>query len=188
MRVDGAHRLMHQPQCPVDVLEHADGVGDHDVVERSLDRGQRRRIFHVAQNEIELGMQLLGLGDGLGAEIDADAVGWLQRREQISPAAAQFQHPLSGRNQELHELAVVFAVGSVELAASDTIRRRWPRNGRAGHACVDLKAAVKQWRRIASDTSRPQGGKREALLTEWSMGVNSAKSPQRSLTQPCLYR
>ncbi len=61
-------------------------------------------------------MQLVGLGDGLGAEIDADAVGRLQRREQISAAAAQFQHPLARRNQEPHELAVVLVIGCVELA------------------------------------------------------------------------
>ncbi len=65
---------------------------------------------------MQIGMQLFGLGDGLGAEIDADAVGRLQRGEQISAAAAQFQHPLAGRNQKSHELPVVFAVGGIELA------------------------------------------------------------------------
>ena len=107
---------MHQSQRAVDILEHADGVGDHDVVERSLDRSQRRRIFHVTQDKIEIGMQLVGPGDGPGAEIDADPVGRLQRREQIAAAAAQFQHPLARWNQEPHELAVVFVIGGIELA------------------------------------------------------------------------
>ena len=109
-------QLMHQPQGAVDVLEHADGVGDHDVIERPLDAGQRRRIFDVAQHEMQIGMQLVGPGDGPGAEIDADAAGRLQRGEQVAPAAAQLQHPLAGRNQELHELAVVVVIGGIEFA------------------------------------------------------------------------
>ena len=39
IRVDGAHRMVHQPQGRIDILEHANGVGDHDVVERTFDRG-----------------------------------------------------------------------------------------------------------------------------------------------------
>ena len=109
-------QMMHQPQRAIDVLEHADGVGDHDVIERPLDRSQRRRILDVAQNKMQGRIKLPGLGDGPGAEIDADAIGRLQRREQISPAAAQFQDLLARRNQELHEPAIVFAIGGVELA------------------------------------------------------------------------
>ena len=101
IRVDGSHRLMHQPQRAVDVLEHADGVGDHDVVERPLDRGQRRRIFGVAQDELQIGMQFPGPGNGLGAEIDADAVGRLQRGEQVPPAAAQFHRLVGGMSDLL---------------------------------------------------------------------------------------
>ena len=67
--------MMHQSQRAIDILEHADGVGDHDVIERPFDRTQRRRIFHIAQNKIQIGMTGIRLGDGLGAEIDADAVG-----------------------------------------------------------------------------------------------------------------
>ena len=55
-------------------------------------------------------------GDGLGAEIDADAVGGFQRGEQVAAAAAQFQHPLAGRDQEPHELVVVLVVCGIELA------------------------------------------------------------------------
>jgi hypothetical protein len=61
-------------------------------------------------------MQLLGPGNGLGAEVDADAVGRRQRGEQLTAAAAQFQHPLAGRYQEAHELAVVLAIGGIVLA------------------------------------------------------------------------
>ena len=67
-------QLMHQLQRVVDILEHADGVGDHDVVERSFDRSQRRRILRVAQDKMQIGMQRCSLGDSLRAEIDADAV------------------------------------------------------------------------------------------------------------------
>ena len=65
---------------------------------------------------MQIGMPRLRLRDGLGAEIDADAVGRLQRGQQISAAAAQFQHPLAGRNQKSHELAVVVVIGGVEFA------------------------------------------------------------------------
>ena len=99
--------MMHPPQRAIDVLEHADGVGDHDVIERPLDRGQRRRIFDITQDEMQIGMQLSGAGNGPGAEIDTDAVGRLQRGQQFSSAAAQFQHPLAGGNQKSHELPVV---------------------------------------------------------------------------------
>ena len=73
-------------------------------------------IFHVAQDKIQVGVTGIRLRDGLGAEIDADAVGRLQRSEQISATAAEFQHPLAGRNQKLHELAIVFVIGGVEFA------------------------------------------------------------------------
>ena len=53
----GRAQLMHQPQRAVDVLEHADGVGDHDIVERSLYCRQRRRILDIAQHEIQVGME-----------------------------------------------------------------------------------------------------------------------------------
>jgi hypothetical protein len=108
--------MMHQRERAVDVLEHADGIGDHDVVERSFDRGQRRRILDVAEHKIETGMTLFRPAQGLGAEIDADAVSWLKRGQQIASAAAQFQHPLARRNQKSHELEVVFVVGGVEFA------------------------------------------------------------------------
>ena len=116
MRVDGEHRLLDQPQRAVDILEHADRVGHHDVVERALDRGQRGRIFDVAENEMQIGIARLRLRDRLGAEIDADAIGRLQGGQQISPAAAEFQYPFAGRNQKSHELAVVVVIGGVEFA------------------------------------------------------------------------
>jgi hypothetical protein len=108
--------FMHQPQRAVDILEHADGVGDHDIIEGTLDPLQRRRILHIAQHEIQLGVTGVGLGDGLGAKIDADAVRRPQRGEQIPAAAAQFQDPLARRNQESHEFLIVFVVGGVEFA------------------------------------------------------------------------
>jgi len=75
-----------QPQGAVDVLEHADGIGDHDVIERPLDRGQRPRILDIAQHEIKLGVPRVRLGNRLRAEIDADAIGRLERRQERAPA------------------------------------------------------------------------------------------------------
>jgi hypothetical protein len=65
---------------------------------------------------MQIRMQRPRPGDGPGAEIDADAIGWLQRREQAAAAAAQFQHPLAGRNQEAHEFQVVFVISGIERA------------------------------------------------------------------------
>jgi hypothetical protein len=67
--------MLYEAQRAIDVLEHADGVGDHDVIERSLDCGQRRRILDVAENKMEPGMLLPGAVNGPGAEIDPDAIG-----------------------------------------------------------------------------------------------------------------
>ncbi len=66
---------MDQPQRAVNILEHADGVGDHDVVERPLDSLERRRILGVAEHEMQFGVTGICLLDRLGPEIDADAVG-----------------------------------------------------------------------------------------------------------------
>jgi hypothetical protein len=63
-------------------------------------------------------MQSPGRGNGLGTEIDTDAIGWLERGEQLAATAAQFQHPFAGRKQKPHELSVIFAIGSIELATA----------------------------------------------------------------------
>src|SRR5262249_39308327 len=55
-------------------------------------------------------------GQGLGAEIYPDAVGWLERGEQIAGAAADLQHALARRDQEAHELVIVGVVGRVDPA------------------------------------------------------------------------
>ena len=107
---------MNHPQRAVDVLEHADSIGDDDVIERPIDRSQNVRIFDVAQHKIEIGTTGIRFRNRLGTEIDADAKRRLQRSEQIAAAAAQFQYPLAGRNQEAHELVVVFVIGSVEFS------------------------------------------------------------------------
>ncbi len=114
MRVDGAHRLMNQPQRGIDILEHADRVGDHDIVERALDCVQCGRIFDIAQHEIQIGISGFRLGNRIGAEIDPYAARWLQRGEQISATAPKLQHALARRNQKLHELQVALAVSRVE--------------------------------------------------------------------------
>jgi hypothetical protein len=108
--------MLHQPQRAIDILEHADGIGKHDVVERALDTIKRLRIFHVAEDENQFRMPGVRLGNRRGAEIDADAIGRFQAGEQVATAAAQFQHPFAGRNQKLHEFEVVLMVGGVELA------------------------------------------------------------------------
>jgi len=108
-------QMMHQPQRRIDILEHADGVGDHDVIERSFDRTERGGILDVAQHEMEVRMQLIGLRNGPRAEIDANAVSRRKRGEQIASATAEFQYPLARRDQEAHELEIVFVVGGVEF-------------------------------------------------------------------------
>ncbi|OIQ65115.1 hypothetical protein GALL_533300 [mine drainage metagenome] len=79
---------MYQPQRAVDILEHPDGVGDHDVIKRALDSRQRSGIFHVTEDKMQIGMQFLGVRNIPGTEIDPDAVRRLQCGEQISAPAA----------------------------------------------------------------------------------------------------
>ena len=160
-------QMMHQPQGRIDILKHADGVGDHDVVERPLDRGERRRVLDVAEHEIKIGMQLIGLGDGLGAEVDADAIGRLKRHQQIAAAASQFQHALARRNQEAHELEVVLVIGGVEFAPTCEfvaigfemvdevalpLRRQPQRSSGIGRSQIHLKPRRRQTERRLSRT------------------------------------
>ncbi len=65
---------------------------------------------------MQIGVTGVRLRNSLGAEIDTDAVGRLQCSEQISATAAELQDSLAGRNQKLHELAIVFVVGGIEFA------------------------------------------------------------------------
>jgi hypothetical protein len=112
------------PERFVDVLEHPDGIGDHDIVEGALDRRKRRLILHVAQHEVELRVAPLRLRDGLGTEVDADAVGWRKRGKRIAPAAAEFKHALSRRDQEPHEPGVFGVVLRVARTLARLIIQR----------------------------------------------------------------
>jgi hypothetical protein len=67
-------------------------------------------------------MQLPGPGNRPGGEINADAVGRLQGRQQFSMPTPQFQNAFPGRNQKSHEVAVIFAVRSIEPAAATLTR------------------------------------------------------------------
>jgi hypothetical protein len=120
---------------------------------------------------MQLGMPGVGLGDGLGAEIDAEAVGRLQRGQQIAAAAAQFQHPLAGRDQKPHELLIVFVVSGVELAPAIQIVAV----GLLMVEQIPLALAGKPRRSsrigLLQVHSRPRD--QDALLTEGPWGVNS---------------
>ena len=96
----GFAELMHQLEGGVDVLKHADGVGDDEVVERPLDLRQRLPIFGIADDELQVGVPLLCATDGGRAEIDADAVGRFQCGKQVAAAATKLQNALARRNQE----------------------------------------------------------------------------------------
>jgi len=112
-RVDGA---VDQPQRAVDVLEHADGVSEHDVVERAFDILQGRGVLDVAEHEVEMRVKQLCALNGFRAEVDADAIGRLQRRQHVPGAAAELEHTLARWNKEAHELAVVVMIGRVKPA------------------------------------------------------------------------
>ena len=64
---------------------------------------------------MQVGIKFASPGDRFRAEIDADAVGRLKRGQQIAAAAAELQHSLARRDQKSHELAVVLAIGGVEV-------------------------------------------------------------------------
>src|SRR5215472_17893302 len=96
--------LMDQPQRAVNVLEHADGVGDHDVIERTFYPRKRRRLLDIVEHEGEAGMPRSRALNRLRAEVDADTIAGFKRGEQIARAAAELQHPLARRYQEAHVL------------------------------------------------------------------------------------
>jgi len=85
---------------PLAIVEHADGIGDDDDVERTRQAGNRRGILGVADDEIERGMRRAGARDHRFRNIDADAFLGLQRREQPTGAAADLEHAQPFRNQE----------------------------------------------------------------------------------------
>src|SRR5262245_31012508 len=101
---------MNQPQRLIDIFEHADGVGDDHVVERTFDILQRCRVLDVDDNELQMRMELPGPGNGLQTEVHADAVRWLKRGKRVSGAAAELQYALSRRDDELHESAVFIII------------------------------------------------------------------------------
>ena len=98
-------------------------------------------------------MQLIGLGDRLGAEVDADAIRRLQRGQQIAAAAAEFQHPLARRNQEAHELEIVFVIGGVELAPALQLVDIALEMVDQVALALRWKAAMKQWHPMAGGPS-----------------------------------
>ena len=59
-------------------------------------------------------MQPLRLSDHDRAEIDADAMAWLEAGKHVAGAAADLQHPRALRNQEL-EIAKVFVMKEFRL-------------------------------------------------------------------------
>jgi hypothetical protein len=64
---------------------------------------------------MKMGLRRPGFRESLGTEIDAHAMRWLERRRQTSATAAEFQRPFAGRNQKLHELAVIVVIGGIEF-------------------------------------------------------------------------
>src|SRR4051812_26813575 len=68
-------QLMNPLESFIDVFEHSDRVRDDDVVERPFDRSYRFAIFHVSDNEVEIGMGCPRTCDLSIAEIDPDSVG-----------------------------------------------------------------------------------------------------------------
>jgi hypothetical protein len=105
-----------QPQRAVDILPHADGVGDHDVVERPFDRLQGRRILGIAEHEAEMRIARSGAIERPLSKVDADAMRRRERCQEFAGAAAKLEHALARRNQETHEFEIVGVIGLVDPA------------------------------------------------------------------------
>ena len=71
----GFAQVMHKLQCAIDIFKHADRVGNHDVIKRTLKGGQDGRIFRVTQNEMQTGVKFAGPGDRPRAEINPYSMG-----------------------------------------------------------------------------------------------------------------
>ena len=76
----------------LDVIEEADCVRQHNVVERTLDRRKERVVLGITDTKREIGLFASRPIDHLWAEIDADTNGRLQERQQITGAAADVEY------------------------------------------------------------------------------------------------
>ena len=124
---------------------------------------------HIKMDVVGIKLRVAGFRarQGLRPEIDADAVGRLERREQVAGAAAELEHPLARRNQEAHELDIVLVIGSVELAPAFLLVERGLDLGHQlplSRVC-DLRGCGRLQRRhelprTTESACRPQGGGR----------------------------
>ena len=96
----------HQPRIPraqrmqlrdelLTILQRADRIEDEDVVERALQRFQRRGVFGIAFDEGEIGVALPRDPDVLAAEIYSDAMRWREARERVANAASDLEDATS---------------------------------------------------------------------------------------------
>ena len=76
---------------------------------------EQRYYADPGEGSVELGMKAAPSLQGGTGQVDADAEGWPERREQVPAAAPQLQHALAWRNEEAHEFDVVFVIGGVEF-------------------------------------------------------------------------
>ena len=104
---------MQVGQRGLNVLQRADGVGQHDYVERPLQGVQNRRVLHVASDERQFGMiAARHLDHGL-ADVHAHSVPGLQANQQLTRGATELEHAQALGYQKLHEAPVVFVVKGV---------------------------------------------------------------------------
>ena len=74
---------------------------------------RRQRVMHIAMEELEIGVAITRTLEHLFGKIDADAARWLESREQIAMAAAEFEDAHSRR----HEMLIDFCEPLLIVAA-----------------------------------------------------------------------
>ena len=89
------------------IFQRADGVHHQDHVEGPGQGSDEVRIFDVADRELEVRMQALGLGDHCRADIDAEPKARTQRRQDGTGRATYFKNTQTFRDQEF-QIAKVF--------------------------------------------------------------------------------
>ena len=71
----------------LDIPEFAQEVGEDDDVEGFVEGG----IVGVGGEEVKVGVFFLSLGDHLGGQVDADAMGGIEGGQEVASGAAEFE-------------------------------------------------------------------------------------------------
>ncbi len=109
-----AQGLQRRKRC-LAVIQRADRIGKNDVVERSDQASDDRRILDVTENKSQMRVPAARLFEHCRAEVDANADQRLQCGQKIANAASKFENPRALRDEKAHIAAIVLIEISIPL-------------------------------------------------------------------------